>query len=92
MEHLHISIGINHSVIEDPLLFFSTGLGFLLDVATPPYYGNRGSLELSCSKISQAQVAPLVVLSQGSSGLLAGIPGRRGYFSGVGDSLSMMTK
>ena len=27
LEHLHISIGINHSMIEDPLLFLSLGLG-----------------------------------------------------------------
>jgi hypothetical protein len=27
LERLHISIGINHSVIEDPLLFLSLGLG-----------------------------------------------------------------
>jgi hypothetical protein len=27
LERLHISIGINHSMIEDPLLFLSLGLG-----------------------------------------------------------------
>jgi hypothetical protein len=27
LEHLHISIGINHSMIEDPVLFLSLGLG-----------------------------------------------------------------
>ena len=27
LERLHISIGINHSIIEDPLLFLSLGLG-----------------------------------------------------------------